>query len=386
MKIPKLNTNLEKNCPWAEAMKASQQDPTYHAEADVWTHTLMVLGALKQLQSYKALPPNEQTLLEWAALLHDNAKPETQIFEEGRLQNPRHGLKGAFKARALLWQLGADLEAQSAIFNLIRFHGLPPHLLEKRTEHLIPRISQAIRLDWLSTLAHADMIGRICADPKEQEEKQQTCLLLADLAKEMGCLSQPFQFSNAFSRITFCEDPNAYLPWDRFDPAKSTMHMLMGIPGSGKTTYREKLKLPTVSLDDIRRRLKIKPEDDQGFVVQTAKEEAKTYLRRGENFIFDATNLTKLHRDTWVSLAREYKSAVEIHWISASYKETQARNNARPDSTKVPHYRMEEMALELMPPQLEDVWNIHYVENSLEIQKKPRNNKGHGLHIQTPNP
>ena len=49
---------------------------------------------------------------------------------------------------------------------------------------------------------------------------------------------------------------------------------------------------PIVSLDAIRRKHKIDPTDKSGngWVVQTAKEEARIYLRKGQNFIWNATH------------------------------------------------------------------------------------------------
>ena len=35
--------------PWASAMASCQQDATWHAEGDVWTHTLLVIAQIERL-------------------------------------------------------------------------------------------------------------------------------------------------------------------------------------------------------------------------------------------------------------------------------------------------------------------------------------------------
>ena len=58
------------------------------------------------------------------------------------------------------------------------------------------------------------------------------------------------------------------------------------LPGMGKDYYIQSagIDVPVVSLDVIRRKHKLSPTDKSanGWVVQTAKEEARTYLRKGQ--------------------------------------------------------------------------------------------------------
>lgn len=75
-----------------------EQDHIYHPEGNVWTHTLMVIKMLKELQEKS---PSENRLNElWAALFHDVAKPQTQqIVGIGhtttRITNYYHAEQGA---------------------------------------------------------------------------------------------------------------------------------------------------------------------------------------------------------------------------------------------------------------------------------------------------
>ncbi len=80
-------------------MQQCMQEPEFHAEGDVWTHTRMVVDALLALPEYQALGSDEQNLLLHAALLHDVAKPACTVLENGRISSPRHAKVGEKIAR-----------------------------------------------------------------------------------------------------------------------------------------------------------------------------------------------------------------------------------------------------------------------------------------------
>src|SRR5437764_11089682 len=61
-------------CPWLLPLAAVPQDPIFHAEGDVLTHTRMAAKALVTLPAWQALPPLERTVLFIATLLHDIGK------------------------------------------------------------------------------------------------------------------------------------------------------------------------------------------------------------------------------------------------------------------------------------------------------------------------
>src|SRR5690606_14812756 len=83
--------------PWAEPMRRCQQEPEWHAEGDVWTHTVMVWQEVERLEGYANLSRADQILLLFTALLHDSGKPATTHLdpESGRLRSPRHSIVGA---------------------------------------------------------------------------------------------------------------------------------------------------------------------------------------------------------------------------------------------------------------------------------------------------
>ncbi len=100
--------------PWAQAMVACAQDPQWHTEGDVWTHTRMVCAQLEALAEWDALPRANQLKLLFAALFHDAGKPLTsgRDPETGRIRSPKHALAGAELARRVLRELDCDLQTR----------------------------------------------------------------------------------------------------------------------------------------------------------------------------------------------------------------------------------------------------------------------------------
>ena len=72
---------LERRFSWFADMKNVPQDPEWHAEGDVFTHTIMVCEALLKLPEFQALGEQEQHILFAAAMLHDVEKRSTTKCE-----------------------------------------------------------------------------------------------------------------------------------------------------------------------------------------------------------------------------------------------------------------------------------------------------------------
>ena len=112
--------------PVLEQAKNTPQDPVYHGEGDVWTHTQMVVSELLALADFQAASESEQRVLFLAALLHDVAKYRTTVInEQGRISQPGHSKKGALDARIVLWELGLPFAEREAVCNLIAVHQVP---------------------------------------------------------------------------------------------------------------------------------------------------------------------------------------------------------------------------------------------------------------------
>ncbi len=118
-------------------MASTMQNPAWHGEGDVWTHTQMVCNALVKLEGFRALPKKQQFILSLAALLHDTGKITCTRLEDGVLVSPNHSAAGASMVRQLLWEgygLSGTTEKQQfreSVCFLIRYHSLPLHLFQQ---------------------------------------------------------------------------------------------------------------------------------------------------------------------------------------------------------------------------------------------------------------
>ena len=106
---------------------------------------------------------------------------------------------------------------------------------------------------------------------------------------------------------------------------------MSGLPGSGKDTWidRHAPKLRQISLDSIREEIKAQPTGHQGTVVQAAREKARAFLRSGEDFVWNATNLSREIRTQVVDLLAAYDARIRIVYVEASRDLLFAQNRER---------------------------------------------------------
>jgi len=79
---------LDVVCPELAPLSDTPQDPQWHPEGDVWTHTLMAMDEAARLISDLDRPRALAVML--ATLCHDLGKPATTCFEEGRIRSRGH--------------------------------------------------------------------------------------------------------------------------------------------------------------------------------------------------------------------------------------------------------------------------------------------------------
>lgn len=342
--------------PWVAAMRDCLQDPEHHAEGDVLTHVRLVCEALIEIEAWRSLEPAERSILFAAALLHDVAKPACTRIEEGRIRSPKHAVRGAPMARLILWRdqtLGAHqefLRTRESIVTLVRRHSLPFHILESTDpRRRIIEASQTVRCDWLAILAEADSRGRQGRDTGEVLDR---VAMFREFAAEHGCLAEPWRFASDHSRFAYfhgqSDDPSRLV----HDDTKLEVVVMSGLPGAGKDTWAgDRLPAwPVVSLDQIRRQFKIAPDDDQGAVVNAAREQAREHLLRRQPFVWNATNTSRALRGQVVQLLADYHARVKIVYVETGWEELLRRNRAR--AAPVPREVIARLAERLEVPDL----------------------------------
>jgi putative nucleotidyltransferase with HDIG domain len=356
---------VARRLPFAEAMRACIQDATFHAEGDVWTHTIMVLEELRRRRDALAISPERWRGLFLATLLHDIAKPRTRSEETDangriRVHHYGHSRLGAVMAWEFLWRNGFSRPIREQVFQLVRWHQRPFHLTFAPTlERDIILFSQVG--DWreLVALAEADNRGRIAPNAAE------TAAVLELLAEEIstrGCLDQPWPFPSHAARVWFGRRDGRSPFFDPPAPKGSRVIVLSGLPGAGKDTYcRTKLAdWPQVSLDKWRAELDIAPNETQGKIIQAAMEEAREHLRAKRAFVWNATNVSRLNRDKAIGLCLDYDATVEIHAFDPAPSRLLAQNRSR--DAVVPEDVIVRLARKWEPPSVLEAHRVLWVD------------------------
>ena len=105
----------------AEALIGVRQDPLFHPEGDVWTHTLRVADSAAALR-VKAEDPVSYML---AALCHDFGKPAASKLLDGRIRAFGHEAAGVTAARRFLARLTDEVRIHKRVESLVRMHMRP---------------------------------------------------------------------------------------------------------------------------------------------------------------------------------------------------------------------------------------------------------------------
>jgi predicted kinase len=136
---------------------------------------------------------------------------------------------------------------------------------------------------------------------------------------------------------------------------RSCIVVVVGLPGSGKTTYLEQNRLPSLSSDAIRKLL-ADDETDQTIharVFPTLRYLLYQRIAIGRPVTYmDATHLTPQERRPYIQMARLFDCRVEALFFDVPLEICKERNRRR--QRVVPEEALERMAARLVPPRLEE--------------------------------
>ena len=352
-----------------DKMKETMQNPVWHGEGDVFTHTKMVCESLLQDSRYYQLEKQKKQIVFLATLLHDIGKIPCTKWDIDHWASPNHTVVGARMARELLWKeygVCGTKELQNmreCICSLIRYHSVPSHLLEQSNpeQRLLKIAAQGevipdFSLELLQILVEADMTGRISDTKKESLEMVTLCF---ELAKELDVFYQAGKFASNVTKRAYFLESNVWREQELYDTTWGEVILMSALPGTGKDTWiREHYgNLPVVCLDDIRKELNISPIEKQGVVIQEAKERAKQYLRKKQPFIWNATNVTSKIRKPLLELFENYGASTKIVFLETGWEEELRRNKGR--IQEVPETAIIDMLKQLEVPER---WEAREVE------------------------
>ena len=352
-------------------MKNTPQNPRYHGEGDVYVHTQRVCEELVALPGFAALSERQRTELFLAAVLHDIGKVGTTRLEDGDWVSPNHAPAGSLLARAFLWRdcglsgTAEGLALRETVCALIRNHMLPVHLMDRNAPERKVREIAALgeRLpdfSWrlLCLLAEADVRGRIAVDEAECLSQVELAGLLAE---DCGCFDAPFPFADDYTKRACLSGRDVPPDQPLIDPTWGEVVLLSGLPGTGKDTWIQANcpDLPMVSLDALRRKMRVKPADNQSAVLQAAQEQARELLRKKQPFVWNATNLTKETRRKQIDRFERYGARVRVVYLETPWMERIRRNAGREGA--VPEGAVERMLEKTVPPTPDEAQTVEWL-------------------------
>jgi predicted kinase len=112
-----------------------------------------------------------------------------------------------------------------------------------------------------------------------------------------------------------------------------------------------------ISLDELRREMRIAPAENQGPVVARGRERTHEYLRRKQSFIWNATKISRQLREHCISLCAAYNARVHIIYVETGAEALAEQNRSR--ERVVPPEVINRLLARWEPP---DLTEAHQVE------------------------
>ncbi len=157
-----------KHFPELAALRGTQQEPEWHPEGDVFTHTQHCCDALVRLDAWQRSDPARRRVLLLAVLAHDFGKPSTTHRGEKRgmmrIVSPGHEAAGGPLTDAFLRRLGAphdlaDWVRPLVLHPLVHHHGPKAEFGASQVRRLARKLAPAT-VDELCEVMIADSFGR----------------------------------------------------------------------------------------------------------------------------------------------------------------------------------------------------------------------------------
>jgi len=181
--------------PEIARLDRTPQDPEWHPEGDVFTHTGHCVDALVTFPAWQAAEPEVRRILMFAVLGHDFGKPATttRALKHGaeRWVSPGHAEAGGPLVDQFLERLGSPLEVRPSVRALVESHhahlNFPP---EGPTATAVRRIARRLApatIDQLLVVMEADHRGR---PPLLSENTERRMRQLREAAEQLAVASQ----------------------------------------------------------------------------------------------------------------------------------------------------------------------------------------------------
>jgi tRNA nucleotidyltransferase (CCA-adding enzyme) len=190
---PSLGLAFLRDCGWIrhfpelEALIGCEQNPRWHPEGDVWTHTLHCMDVFA---GERIGIEREDLVVGFGVLCHDLGKPTTTIRQEdGRITAKDHESIGVDFTRRFLSRMTDEEKLIEEIVPLVACHLAPIRLFGANvSDAAIRRLALRVgRIDRLVRVSRADQRGR----PPLRVDRFEAGDWLLERARELSIHQQP---------------------------------------------------------------------------------------------------------------------------------------------------------------------------------------------------
>ena len=301
-----------------EVLKTCEQNPKWHGEGNAFIHTKKCCEEAIKLAHF--LDYDDRKILFGAVLFHDIGKGVTTEFKKNAWHSYGHEIKGESITRILLWD--EDVEVRESICSLVRWHMEPLNVF--KSSHYIDKIidlSAKTNLSLLKLVKTCDVLGSM------PEEKKQTDydIYLLERFKSIAIALDCYINSSRANRILIKDINN-------FNKPDITVHVLIGLPGAGKTTIYENVikkydkDVTLISRDIARYVLGYCRENEKYLGTRDEEDNVTAYCNKliidcaekGKNMVIDNTHLKRKYRDDLKNLLKNYNVFYCYHYVETS--------------------------------------------------------------------
>ena len=155
-----------------------------------------------------------------------------------------------------------------------------------------------------------------------------------------------------------------------------TLIIMVGLPASGKTTFRDKIVGATVVCPDDH--IPYTKENPWTFHIskqawKTADKELQEACKNGdERVVFDATMLTPKKRRKYIQLAKQNNYEAVAVYCATPEDICRQRNDTRDTYRKVPESIIDDMSKRLVPPDVEEGFSaiVRIIEDGINPKRE----------------
>lgn len=307
-------------------LKETHQNPKWHKEDLVSIHTIRVVNAMLELTNFY-VDKDKRFILVAAALFHDVGKGVVTKWnnEKGTWESKNHASEGEKITRRLLWD--ENFEIREKICTLVSNHMKPLHIYDNNEDvNLIQLSLENVTVNDQILLKQADCMGAMQSEYDGWREKLNH---LVYRACQLKCLNKPYDFKNVNEKIFFIKNKRLPVSGENVPIFDFKVYVMVGISGSGKSTYINKnLKgLPVVSRDVIRHDIGLTGKNngnakEEEKVTKIFNEQLIKFAEEKRDFVIDNMNLYRRWRNDYKEKLKDYSVWYEYVYIESPSIET----------------------------------------------------------------